>query len=411
MIKVRIRNLDEPTRQKYLAKRSMRILKPLLITLLVAVVALVTLIKLRYGGGEPGFPDRTTAPLLNESALEVVADLPTPPGNIAVSVEGRVFISLHPEARPQMKIVEIVNGATKPFPNLAFQTGEGESRFFRDVLSLRIDRQKRLWTLDNGFHGTHPGRLLAFDIGNGQACPEPCRRVVHEFVFPRDIAGLGSHLNDFQVSPDGRFIYIAESSILGKTPALIVYDVTRQKARRLLQEHVSVMPENFIPVVQGVVMKPLGLFGIRPGVDSIALSRDGEWLYYAAVNASHLYRARTADLRNESLSADALAAKVETYADKTMSDGITTDDAGDVILSDPEHSAVVLLKPDRSLQTLLKTERLRWPDGFSFGPDGWLYVTCSSLHHVIGRPASDIVANAPYQVFRFRPGATGVPGH
>ncbi len=155
----------------------MRALKYLLITLLVLVVALVALVKFRYGSGEPGFPDRTQAPLLSESALELVADLPTPPGNIAVSADGRVFVSLHPEARPQMKIVEIVNGAAKPFPNLSFQTGEAEPRFFRDVLSLRIDRQNRLWTLDNGFHGMHPGRLLAFDLANGA--------VVHEFVFPR----------------------------------------------------------------------------------------------------------------------------------------------------------------------------------------------------------------------------------
>ena len=124
-----------------------------------------------------------------------------------------------------------------------------------------------------------------------------------------------------------------------------------------------------------------------------------------------MYRVRSADLRDETLTAGALAAKVETYADKTMSDGISTDDAGNVFLTDPEHSAVVLLRPDRSLQTLLKTDKLRWPDGFSFGPDGWLYVTCSSLHHVIGKPPSEVAANAPYQVFRFRPGTSGIAGH
>ena len=384
-------------------KKPMRLFRPLLVTVLVLIAALVGFIKVRYGSGEPGFPDRTGTPLLAESVLEVVADLPTPAGNIAVAPDGRVFVSLHPEAKPTLKIVELIGGAMKPYPNIAFQTGEGEPRYFRDVLSLRIDRQNRLWTLDNGFHGMHPGRLLAFDLSSGD--------VVHEFVFPRAIAGVGSHLNDFQVSADGNTIYIAEASIFGLTPALIVYDVTKKSARRLLQENPSVMPEEFVPVVQGVVMKPFGLFSIRPGVDSIALSRDGEWLYFAAVNAAHLYRVRITDLRNEVLSAAELESKVETFADKTMSDGISTDNSGNVILSDPEHSAVVLLKPDRTLQTLLKTDRLRWPDGFSFGPDGWLYVTCSSLHHVIGKPPSSVVEHAPYQVFRFKPGTTATPGH
>jgi hypothetical protein len=75
-----------------------------------------------------------------------------------------------------------------------------------------------------------------------------------------------------------------------------------------------------------------------------------------------------------------------------------------------EHSANLTLNPDQRLTTLLKDPRLRWPDGFSFGPDGWLYVTCSSLQHVLFVPKSHMIDNAPYQIFRFRPGPTGVPG-
>jgi sugar lactone lactonase YvrE len=271
------------------------------------------------------------------------------------------------------------------------------------VLSLRIDRQNRLWTLDAAHHGLTRGRLLAFDLKSGA--------VVHEYVFPKAIAGLGSHLNDFQVSPDGTVVYIAEASFFAKTPALIVYDVAQGVARRLLEGHPSVTAEYFTPVVQGRRMVALGLVSIRPGVDSIALDARGEWLYFAPVTSRHMYRARTADLRDTSLSAADLAARVETYAEKTMSDGLTMDDAGTLYLSDPEHSAIVLLRPDRTLQTLVKDELLRWPDGFSFGPNGWLYVTCSALHQIIGRPPWTFDDHGPYHIFRLKPGGTRVPGH
>jgi sugar lactone lactonase YvrE len=368
---------------------------------LLVVVLCVTLY-VRYGGGRD-FPDRTARPLLRANVLEVAAQLPLPPGNVAVSADGRLFASLHPEARPRMKIVEIVDGAPRPWPNDAFQSGAGEPRWFRNVISLRIDRQQRLWTLDNGEHGLHPGRLLGFSLKTGE--------VVHEYEFPRALAGLGSHLNDFQVSADGKFIYIAEASFFAKTPAIIVYDVQRQAARRLLEGHPSVVAEKFTPVVQGRRMVAFGLVSIRPGVDSIALDPAGEWLYFAPVTSLHMYRARTADLRNEQLSAAELAARVETWAEKTMSDGITMDTSGNLYLTDPEHSAIVRLKPDGTLETLMKDDTLRWPDGFSWGPDGWLYVSCSALHQIIGMPPWTWDDRGPYQIYRFKPSGQGVPGH
>jgi len=364
------------------------------------LAALLVTLYVRYGGGGD-FPDRTGTPQLRASVLEPVAQLPTPAGNIAVSADGRVFVSLHPEARPRYKVVELVDGAMQPWPSEAFQGG-AEPRAFRDVLSLRIDRQQRLWALDTGMHGIHPGRLLAFSLKG---------EVVHEFEFPRAIAGLGSHLNDFQVSPDGKFVYIAEASFFARTPALIVYDVAAKSARRVLELHPSVTAEKYTPVVQGRRMVALGLVSIRPGVDSIALDHAGEWLYFAPVTNLSLYRVRTADLRNEKLDASELAGKVETFADKTMSDGITIDSDGTLYLTDPEHSAIVALRQDKSLQTLVKDNILRWPDGFSWGPDGWLYVTCSALHQIIGSPPWTFDDHAPYQVYRFKPGGRGIPGH
>lgn len=380
----------------------LRLLRGLLILIVVLLALGAGAIKLIYGGGDE-FPDRHTGPArLPASALELVAELPTPPGNIAVSIEGRVFVSMHPEARPAQKIVELVGGRMVPFPTPSYQDGS-DPYAFDTVLGIRIDAQNRLWTLDNGEHGLHPVRLLAFDINSNLR--------VHEFTFPKELAGLGSHYNDLQISPDGKFVYIADASFFRKTPSLLIYDIEQRRARRVLHKHPSVLAERYLPVVQGRKMEAMKLVAIRPGVDSIALDAAGEWLYFAPVTNLNLSRVRTADLRNETLTSVELAGRVEVYAAKTMSDGLAMDDGGNIYISDLEHSAVVVLRADKTLETLVQDPRLRWPDGFSFGPQGWLYITASALHQVLGLPPSSVSKHAPYQVYRVPTGAVASAGH
>jgi hypothetical protein len=63
------------------------------------------------------------------------------------------------------------------------------------------------------------------------------------------------------------------------------------------------------------------------------------------------------------------------------------------------------------LQTLIRSSRIRWADALCFGPDGWLYLADSALPEVMLRSKRHIRAAGPYQVFRFRPDAEGVPDH
>ena len=368
---------------------------------LYVVVALFLLLRAIFAGGRR-LEDRTTAPTLPASALEKVADLDYPPGNIAVSPKGRVFFTFHPDGKPPMKVAELVDGKPVPYPSEAFQHERKDGPFFASVLSLRIDGQGRLWTLDHADYAQGQPRLLAFDLETNQ--------VVHEYDFPADVAPFLSMMNDFQIDARGEKIYIADASPIRKAPALIVYDVAHRTSRRLLDGHPSVQAKDFLIQAPGRDMVFYYFYALRVPVDSIALDRRGEWLYYGAVNDDRMWRVRTADLNNAALSPVALGALVEDYGPKTLSDGLTIDDADNLFVSDMEHSAVLQLGPDRKLVTLLKDERLRWPDGFSFGPDGWVYVTCSSLQHVLFIGADHMRANAPYQIFRFKPGSTAAPG-
>ncbi|MBW1893005.1 MAG: hypothetical protein JRF40_12230 [Deltaproteobacteria bacterium] len=370
------------------------------------LLAQLLIISLISGCANQYIKDHSEAPLFSKEKVEVVANLSKPPGNIAVSNDHRIFFTFHPEADPEIKVAELVEGHVRPFPDAEFQEERDNLPFFDTVLSLRVDSNNRLWTLDHGYFGIRQPRLLAFDIKTGE--------IVHQYDFSSDIAGFGSFLNDFQVDPSGKTILIADTGapvpVIGGDPAIIVYEIEKKTARRILEDHDSVRATSNTLRVGENDFKLMGI-PIHIAVDSIALSRDAEWLYYAAVNSEKLFRIQTKNLMDPDMQEEALASTVETFADKSMSDGITTDMDGNIYISDMENSAVHIIGQDRRLKTLLKDPEFRWPDGFSFGPDGWLYFTCSSLMDVIGQSASHIESQAPYQIYRFQPGSKGVPGH
>lgn len=368
------------------------------ILLFLSVLALIgmTTLWIRHGGGA-SYPDLSTAPALNSSSLEQVLEYSEPVGNVAVNRDGRIFFTVHPESRPTgNKLLEFIRGAAVPFPS-----GADQAVLFDTVLGVAIDRFNRLWTLDHGNHGMRPARIVAIDLDTNV--------VIREQSLPPAIAPLGSFLQDLQVSADGRTIVIADASFWRKSPAIIVYDVETGEARRVLESHASVSAENYIIRNGGREMEFLGgAVALRGGIDGIALGP--EWLYYGALSGSGLFRIRLQDLRDEKLPPGQLANRVERFSDKPLSDGFSIDREGNVYITDIEHSAVFVVGPGRDLQTLIQSGSLRWPDALSFGPDGYLYLADSALSELILQSREHIEANGPYRIFRFKPGAEGVPG-
>jgi sugar lactone lactonase YvrE len=375
-----------------------RVLRVVLWVLLVLVTAAAIAVRLSYGGGRP-YNDVTGRPILPDDRLETVLSYPEPIGNVAVSDDGRGFFTVHPESRPRgAKLLEFSDGEAWPYPSEAVQDD-----FFQTPLGVVVDRRQRLWIIDHGRHGFGAPRLIAFEMATG--------RVVHDHHFDRAAAPRGSFLQDLQVSPDGKTVYIADLSFWRKRPAIVVHDIATATDRRVLESHPSVTAQDWLITTRARQMVFFGgLAAMKPGIDGIAIGADGRWLAYGAMSHDTLYRVPTAALRNRSLGEEAVAAQVEALGRKPLSDGLSADLEGGIWITDVEHGAVLRMSPDGALETWVETPRIRWADALSFGPDGWLYLADSAIPDHIMRSKKHIVSQAPYFIFRFNPGIAGVPG-
>lgn len=313
--------------------------------------------------------------------------------------DGRIYFTIHPESMPDYpKLYRAVAGKPQPFPSV-----EQQKALLDTPLGVAIDQQNRLWVIDPGNHGTGQPALIAFDLESEE--------VVHRHLFDASVAPIGSFLQDLQISSDGRWVYIADVGFWAKRPAIVVYDTQTQQARRVLNRHPSVMPENYL------IRTPIremsyfgGLLQMKTGIDGVALSRDDRWLYYAAMNHTSMYRIATEDLQNNELDDATLAARIEKVGNKPLNDGLSIDNQNNVFITDVEHQAVVKMLPSGELQTVVKDERIRWADGLSFGPDGWLYLADSAIPHLVLQSPEHIEGQAPYFIWRFKPGSVGAAG-
>lgn len=371
-----------------------RWVKRILVVLVLLVIAVLGGLYALFGSGQP-YVDLTSDPVLPQGTIEVAVTSDRPIGNAAVSADGRIFYTVRPESNPAPPLLyEWVDDIAQPY------LPDEMADLLQSPLGLSIDAQNTLWIIDPGHHGLGQPKLVGVDLATDAIMH------THDFDAP-----IGSFLQDLQISSDGRWVYIADVGFWAKRPALVIYDTQNGEERRVLQRHESVHPQNILIQTPIKDMSFLGgVLEMKTGVDGIALSRDDAWLYYAAMNHDTLYRLPTSVLRDFAATEDSIVAAIEKVGRKPLNDGLSIDDQNNVFITDIEHQAVLAMAPDGTLTTVVKDDRIRWADGLSFGPDGWLYLADSAIPHLILQSADHHAAQAPYYVWRFQPGTAGTPG-
>jgi sugar lactone lactonase YvrE len=316
---------------------------------------------------------------------------------ISVSKTGRLFVNFPRWSAEYLNaVVEAMpDGSSKPFPNEQWNRWDLDpktaSQHFVCVQAMYTDANDVLWVLDPAapmLMSIIPGgpKLVKIDLKTNQ--------VTRVILFGPDVAKTNSYLNDIRIDNQRNFAYITDSGLGG----IIVLDLGSWQAHRALDGDPSVMPDKSVKIV--IDGKPvLNPAGQTPSFhsDAIALSPDGQYLYYQPIAARALYRVKTDTLRQGTKPA------VEKYADTFPVDGIWMDSHQNIYLSDLQQNAVARLNPQRKIDVLVRDNRLQWPDTFSEGPDGSIYISASHINESPTYNQGKSTRKMPYGVFKFRP--------
>ena len=215
-------------------------------------------------------------------------------------------------------------------------------------------------------------KLVAVDLETNE--------VVKTIVFPITVAFPDSYLNDVrfdlrpEISASGQGVaYITDSSTEGRN-GIVVVDLGSGESWRHLDGTPEVRPERgFVASVWGVPLYSIPAPG-RPlsylqfGSDGIALSADGEELYWTAVASRTLYSVSTERLRDRGLNSELLAqGAVRNRGEKGVSDGLETDSNGLVYVGDMEQGGIAVFNPGNgTVGRFVRDPRVNWVDTSKF---------------------------------------------
>ena len=359
-------------------------------------------------------PSNAAAPAAGPIRPEIAARLGRPLGNVTFTPDGRTFISHHPMFETAIRVSEMTSPTElKAFPSLAWNTPLPLTDEYLDaVLGIRSDSHGVVWMLDMGSRSGIKPKFVAWDT----------RKDALQRIIRIDAATVPtSEPNDFVIDERHGALFIADEGVGrggdGAHGALIVVTLADGKARRVLDGDVSTRAENRPILIDGRELirteKDGSSHPMRVGADGVALDAAAEWLYFCPLTSGAVYRIRVTDLLDASLPDGALAGRVERYADKPNSGGMSIDAAGNLYLTEVEHRAIgVISAIDRVYRRYAEAAEMLWPDGVSAGADGQFYVTIAQLPKAGALNGGARNADVqPHLLMRFPPLAPGRLGH
>ncbi len=184
-----------------------------------------------------------------------------------------------------------------------------------------------------------------------------------------------SYANDVRIDTKNGYAYMTDS----KPGGIIIVNLKTGKVREVLGGDKSTLSDPAYKfTIDGRELMKDGK-PAKFNSDGIALTPDGDWLYYKPLTDDKLYRIKTEYLRDSSLADSAYGSKVEDLGKFNTTDGMIFDKDGNLYMGDLENYQIVKLDKDLKKTVLVKDSKLIWPDTYVIA-DGYLYFTCSQIN-------------------------------
>ena len=320
---------------------------------------------------------------------------------VAVSAKGRLFTN-YPIWSPVHKysVVEVTSKTdAKPYPNEdvnSWKDGEDGSRKFVSVQAVYVDDQDKLWVVDSanpGFAGVYQesDKLVRINLDTNKI----------ERIYPmKGIIDKDRYINDVRVDTKRQIAYITNSNEGG----IVIVDLKSGKVRMVLKGAPPTQTDPSYKFMIGGREVAMGGKLMKVNSDGIALTPDGEWLFFKPLTDDKLYKVKSADLHNAELKDSELTARVVDLGHFNVTDGMEFDKYGNLYMGDMEKNAIIKLSPNLEKTVLMTDARLLWPDSYAVSKDGYLYISTSHLH--TAPPFNDGVdkRTLPYGLFRLEIG-------
>lgn len=329
--------------------------------------------------------------------LQQVASLRWVCNAVAVTRNNRVFLGLPrwPGNQDTPSVVEsLPDGTLKPFPGgdwHRWQPGQNGENAFVKVNTVHIFDDDTLWVVDQGDENApeRTQKLLQFDTQTGA--------LLRKYTFDNTVLPKGGTLNDLRL--DAEFAYLTDSGLGG----IIILNLQRGDAVRRLSAHPFTLMQGDRPPIgeAGFMMQDQQGAPARVHADPLEISPDGRWLYFQSLTGP-LYRVPTRDLRDASLSDEALAEKVQYVYDTPMLVGTAMDSRGNLYMAEFAKPRITLLSPDGKVIVVLEDDRIWGPDALFITWQRELYIPCpQSGRMAFNRgPGGKDRVQRPWKIFR-----------